>query len=354
MAMRLALLLLVVLFCRAQDIAAKSDEYLRARAQGNNFMGAALIARDGKVLFAKGYGMANAEHGVPNTTRTKFRLGSITKQFTAASILQLEERGKLTTADPACKYIPDCPAAWNPITLHHLLTHTSGIWNFTSDPDYRRTWMLPSRPEKTLGRFREKPLEFEPGSQFRYSNSGYILLAVILEKVAGVPFEEFLDRNIFQPLGMKGSGHDTWAAILPNRASGYQIAAGKLIHAPYHDMTIPIGGGDLYSTVEDLLIWDHALYTEKVLSKKSLDKAFTPFKNNYGLGWAITTVFGRRMIAHGGGINGFSTSINRFPEDRALVVVLSNVQDSPTGPMARDLGAILYGEKYEIPRKKAE
>jgi CubicO group peptidase (beta-lactamase class C family) len=306
------------------------------------------------VLFAKGYGMANLEHEVPNTTRTKFRLGSITKQFTATAILQLEERGKLATDDPACKHVADCPPAWKPVTIYHLLTHTSGIWNFTNDPGYRKTWMLPSRPEKTMERFRDKPLEFTPGSQYRYSNSGYIVLAVVLEKMTGGRYEDFLDANIFQPLGMKDTGHDTWEAILPNRASGYQLERGRLVHAPYHDMTVPIGGGDLYSTVEDLLIWDQALYTEKVLSKKSLEKAFTPFRNNYGLGWAITTMFGRRMIAHGGGINGFSTSINRFPEDRSLVVVLSNNASSPAGPMARDLAAILYGEKYVIPGKGLE
>jgi CubicO group peptidase (beta-lactamase class C family) len=155
--MRLAPLLVVALLCRAQDLATNADEYLQAREKAGSFMGTALIARDGKVLFAKGYGMANAEHSVPNTARTRFRLGSITKQFTAAAILQLEERGKLATADPVCKYVPECPEAWKPVIVYHLLTHTSGIWNFTSAPDYRRTWMLPSRPDNTLGRVRDKP-----------------------------------------------------------------------------------------------------------------------------------------------------------------------------------------------------
>jgi CubicO group peptidase (beta-lactamase class C family) len=348
--MRLALLLLVAVLSYGQDIAAKADEYLQTSVKTSRFMGAVLLSRDGKVLFARGYGMADAEHDVPNTPQTKFRLGSITKQFAATATLQLEEGGKLSITDPVCKYISECPEAWKAITIYHLLTHTSGIWNFTTDPEYRNTWMLPSRPEKTMQRFLKKPLESEPGFRYNYSNSGYILLAYILEKASGMRFEELLEKNIFKPLGMKDTGHDTWEAILKHRARGYQPFGDKLIHAPYHDMSIPIGGGDLYSTVEDLRIWDQALYTDKVLSAKSREKAFTPFKNNYGLGWVVTQVQGRKVIMHGGGINGFSTQISRFPEDRSLVVVLSNNQASPMAQIGRHLTAILFGEKSEAPK----
>jgi CubicO group peptidase (beta-lactamase class C family) len=315
-------------------------------------MGTVLMAKDGKALFAKGYGHANLEHEVPNAARTKFRLGSITKQFAALGIMQLQERGKLKVTDSICKYVENCPDHWNPVTIHHLLSHTSGIWNFTSSPDYIKQWMLDSPPAKTMERFRDRPLEFEPGSKMSYSNSGYILLAFILEKASGTAWEEYLRKNIFDPAGMNDSGHDTHSAILKHRATGYWFQGGEVRNSAYHDMSIPIGGGDLYSTVEDLLRWDQALYTEKLATRQSLDAMFTPVLNDYGYGWRIDRQFGRKRISHGGGINGFSTYISRFPEEKALVVVLANYQNAPTGPIARDLAAILFGKKYEIPKPK--
>lgn len=355
-AVRLSTVLLVwvlaVESCSAQDLASKADEYLKAHVKTGRFSGSVLIARAGKPLFSMGYGMANLEHDVPNTAQTKFRLGSITKQFTAAAILQLEERGKLSVQDPVCKYVEECPSAWQKVTIHNLLTHTSGIPNMTSFPEYRKTWMLPSRPNETILRFKDKPLDFEPGEKFSYSNSGYVLLAVILEKATGGPFERYLKENIFDPVGMTNSGHDSHDAILKHRATGYTMSRGELVNSAYHDMTIPIGGGDLYSTVEDMLLWDQALYTEKVLSKKSLDKVFTSFKSNYGYGWMVTQQFNRQQIGHGGGINGFSTAFNRYPEDRTCIVVLANMDFAATGRIARDLAAIVYGEKYEIPKER--
>src|ERR1700731_2607144 len=185
------------------------------------FMGTVLVARDGNVILSKGYGSANLEWDIPNAPNTKFRLGSVTKQFTAASILLLEERGKLAVTDPVKKYLPDAPAAWDKITIFNLLTHTSGIPNFTGFPDYAKLEPFATTAEKVVARFRDKPLDFEPGEKWNYSNSGYVLLGYLLEKASGEIYEKFVQENIFGPLLMKDSGYDSNSAIIPRRASGY-------------------------------------------------------------------------------------------------------------------------------------
>jgi len=339
----------------AQDVASQIEEYVSSLVKAGKFSGSVLAARDGKVLLSKGYGMANLELDVPNTPQTKFRLGSITKQFVTAAILQLEEKGKLSVADPVCKYVPDCPAAWGKITIHHLMSHTSGIPNFTSFPDYPKTWMLPSRPEQTLLRFTDKPLDFEPGTKWSYSNSGYILLGYILEKASGMRYEDYLRKNVLDPAGMADSGHDTHEEILKNRATGYSRGSGeKWVNSAYHDMSIPIGGGDLYSTVEDMYKWDQALTPGRVLSGESLRRALTPVKNRYGYGWGIDKQYGRPRYSHGGGINGFSTFFARFPEEKAVVVVLGNTDFGATGDVAAAVTRSLFGAKYVRPEDRKE
>jgi len=337
----------------AQNIESKVDEYINAYVKMGKFSGSVLIARDGKILVSKGYGMANLEHDVPNTPQTKFRLGSITKQFTSMAIMQLQEKGLLSVNDKLTKYIPDYPEG-EKITIHHLLTHTSGIPNFTNFPNYKKTMMLFSPPERTIERFKNKPLEFTPGEKFKYSNSGYIILGYIIEKVTGKSYEEYLNENIFKPLGMKNTGYDHHRTILKHRAAGYSTGKKGLENADYLDMSIPHGAGALYSTVEDLYIWDRALYTEKLVKKSSLQKIFTPFKRNYGYGWSITRIFGRKRIGHSGGINGFSTHISRYINDDACIIVLINIQSAPAGRISRDLAAILFGEKYEMPVEHRE
>ncbi|MGH9816278.1 MAG: serine hydrolase domain-containing protein, partial [Candidatus Acidiferrales bacterium] len=241
----------------AAELAPKFTEYMEAQSRVSRFTGAVLVAREGNVLFARGYGMANLEHAIPNSPSTKFRLGSITKQFTATAILQLQEKGKLSVQDPVCKYVPGCPAGWAPVTIHHLLTHTSGIPSFTSFPDYLKTMMIASPPEKLLERFRDKPLEFAPGEKFNYSNSGYLLLGFILEKAAGQSYDEYLRANIFAPLGMDASGYDWNHAVLPGRASGYaRRGESGYANAEFIHMTIPHAAGALYSSVEDFVKWD--------------------------------------------------------------------------------------------------
>lgn len=356
---RLAGLLVAVLLlaatCAAQTsstegLAARVDEYLNALVKQNRFSGSILIARDGHVLVRKGYGMANYETDAPNTPQTKFRLGSITKQFTAVAVMMLQERGKLSVQDSICKYVPECPATWQPVQIHHLLTHTSGIWNLTSSPDYRKTMSLPSAPAETIARFKDKPLEFTPGERFNYSNSGYILLGYLVEKISGQTYEAFLRENIFEPLKMTNTGYDNPNTLLKHRASGYSLRTGTLTNALYLDMTIPHAAGALYSTVEDLYLWDQALYTERLVRQKTLDAVFTPFKSNYGYGFTIDKRFGLKNITHGGAINGFTTFISRFPDERATVIVLNNIDTVAPGQIASRLTRFALSDKIVAPQ----
>jgi CubicO group peptidase (beta-lactamase class C family) len=332
-----------------QELTARVDEYVNNLVRQNRFSGAVLLARDGKVVLSKGYGMANLEDAAPNTPQTKFRLGSITKQFTAVAILMLQERGKLNVQDSVCKYVENCPQAWQPVTIHHLLTHTSGIPNMTSFPEFPRLKVFPTTPVQTIATFRDKALEFTPGEKFNYSNSGYLLLGYILERAAGKSYADFLRENIFQPLGMKNTDYDLNSAIVKNRAAGYSRGPGGIINAPYIDMTIPGAAGGLYSTVEDMYLWDRALYTEKLISKKSLEMMMTPFKDGYGYGVGIAEQYGLKAVVHGGGIEGFSTYLSRFTDENGTVIVLGNIDASNTGMIAKRLGGMLFADKVKMP-----
>ena len=340
----------------ADQVAAKVDEYMKAVLQVDGFSGTILVARDGKPIVSKGYGMANVELNVSNSPETVFRLGSVTKQFTAMAIMMLQERGKLNVADPMCNYIADCPDMWKPITIKHLLTHTSGITNYTAFPDFAKTTIMPITTSAMTDRLKKEPLEFTPGEKFNYSNSGYYLLGAVIEKASGKTYADFLQENIFTPLGMKQTGYDDPLRIIMHRAAGYQKQSGKVINAAYMDMTVPYAAGSLYSSTGDLLIWDQALYTEKLISKKSLDQMFTPLKgeSGYGYGWGVGKRFDHREISHGGGIYGFATEISRFPEDRVTVVVLSNIQGAPAGQIANNLAAITFGAAFEMPKERKE
>jgi CubicO group peptidase (beta-lactamase class C family) len=349
LALLCACLLALSVAARAQDLLPKFEEYAQATVKAEHFSGAILVARDGKILLSKGYGMADVENDVPNTPETRFRLGSLTKQFTAASILLLQERGKLSVQDSVCKYVAPCPEAWQPVTIHHLLSHTAGVPNFTALPDYQKTMREPTTVESLVARFRSLPLDFKPGEDWKYSNSGYVLLGSVVEKVSGKSYESFLRENIFEPLKMTSTGYDHPNEILKRRARGYATGPDGLVNANYLDMSIPFAAGGLYSTVGDLYLWDQALYGEKILKQSSLDAMFTAVRNNYGYGYGVNKLFNRRLNAHSGGIEGFSTTINRFPDDRVTVIVLSNNEAARTGPIARDLSAIAFGEKYELP-----
>jgi CubicO group peptidase (beta-lactamase class C family) len=325
----------------APDEVTRMERAVELRFEDGQFMGAVLVARDGTVVLNKGYGKANLEWQVANSPTTKFRLGSVTKQFTAACILLLEARGKLKTDDPVKKYIPDAPAAWDQITIFNLLTHTSGIPNFTSFPDYRSTESIATTPENLVSRFRDKALEFAPGSSWNYSNSGYVLLGYVIEKISGESYGKFVQDNIFDPLGMKDSGYDSNTKIIDRRAQGYSPGPHDPVIAGYIDMSIPFSAGALYSTTEDLLRWEQSLYGGKVLSATSLEKMTTPFLSNYAMGLEVRSVpNGDKIYSHGGGIEGFNTSLSYVPAEKLAIIVLANLNGQAAGNIAADLTKI--------------
>lgn len=324
---------------------------MNATVEAGKFSGSILVAKDGKVLVSRGYGMANLEDETPNTSQTKFRIASLTKMFTAAAIMILQERGKLNVQDSICKFLPDCPQAWQPVTVHHLLTHTSGIPNNTDAPISERASPQTSSVTGTVARLKNKPLEFTPGARFSYSNSGYILLGYIIEKLSGQSYESFLSENIFRPLKMASTGYDHNQQILKRRAAGYSLREGIPINAAYIDMSLPFSAGGLYSTVADMYIWAQAVFAGKVMSKKSLEEMLTPLKGDYAYGWVNRIRFNRRQIGNAGKINGFTCHFMYYPEDKLSVIVLSNFDTTRTDIISTDLAAIMFGEKYNDPRE---
>jgi CubicO group peptidase (beta-lactamase class C family) len=346
----------------AQDKAAQIDQLLSKYNEYGQFNGSALVAEHGKIIFKKGYGQANMEWDIQNQPDTKFRLGSISKQFTAFLIVKLAEEGKLKLDVPITTYLPNYPkATGDKITVQHLLTHTSGIPNYTSAPNFLKEKSRdPYTPEEFVKTFENLPLDFTPGEKFSYSNSGYFLLGYIIEKVSGKSYEQYLQESILTPLKMSNTGYDHGEVILKKRAAGYEKQGKKIINAPYLDMSIPYAAGSLYSTVEDLYLWDQALYTNQLLSEKSMESLFIPYikawDNYYGYGWFINEVNNGdkgklKIIEHGGGINGFNTIISRIPADKNLVVLLNNTGGTVLGEMNDAIRAILYNQSFNQPKK---
>jgi CubicO group peptidase (beta-lactamase class C family) len=332
---------------------------MHVRVELEHFSGVICIARDGEQLVSQGYGLADREHDVPNTPLTKFRLASITKQFTATAIMLLQQQGKLRAHDPVRAHLADCPATWDEVTIHHLLSHTSGIPNRTDFPETWATIGLPKTVPELIASFKDRPLDFAPGQRWNYSNSGYILLGAIIEQLAGRSYEQFMREQIFGPLAMADSGYDRHTPLLPHRAAGYAKRDGAIVNAAYIDMSNPYAAGALYSTVGDLCLWDQALYAERLIPQELLDTMFTPAPiaeppgyADYGYGWAIYRSFERRCVGHGGGIFGFSTSLTRFLDDRVLIVVLGNLESPYVPAISRDLAAIVFGEPYSMPQAR--
>jgi CubicO group peptidase (beta-lactamase class C family) len=350
---RALVLLFVATSCFAQD-AARMEEVVQTYVRDKTFMGAVLVARGSDVILSKGYGSANLEWDIPNTPATKFRLGSVTKQFTAAAILLLAERGKLTLDDPIKKHIPDAPAAWDSITIYHLLTHTSGIPNFTNLPDYKSLKLEDTPVAKTIASVRDKPLEFVPGERMSYSNSGYLVLGYVIERVTGASYEKFVTDNIFTPLGMKDSGYDSNAVVIPRRASGYVPSPSGPANAGFVHMSIPHAAGALYSTTGDLLRWEQGLFGGKVISAASLARMTTPFKSDYALGVVVRTANGRKMVQHGGGIDGFNTFLAYYPDDKLTVAVLANLNGEAPTQIATKLAELAYGGVVQLTSERKE
>ena len=338
-----------------KDIVSKVEAYMQAMTQAGKFSGSILLANKGKILYSAGYDLANREHGVANTPHTKFRIGSITKQFTAMAIMILAEQGKLSVHDPLLQHLSYSPESWKEITIHHLLNHTAGLVNLTNFPGcLETTARLPLTVREVVELFREKPLEFRPGSQYRYSNSGYILLGDIIERASSVSYETFLREQIFDPLQMADSGYDRFETVLPHRASGYTRKDGEWVGVSYVDMGFPYAAGALYSTVEDLYRWDQALLDGRFIAKESHTRMTTiaPLLAPYGYGLAMGREHNRRTVGHAGGINGFRANFVRFPDEPACVIALCNSEIAGFIEVTKALGAILFDDKYEIPEVK--
>jgi len=348
--------ILLIPYCAAQtstsdqDLVSKIDEYMNATTKSGLFMGSILVARDGKVVVSRGYGMANLEWNIPNTPQTKFDIASVAKTFTATLVLMLQERSKLSGGDPICKYLDDCPDAWREVTIHHLLTHTSGITNYTELPDQFEMRALASFFPDAMNRIKKMPLQFKPGEKWSYSNTGYRLLHNIIEKASGKSFEAVLRESILDPLKMKDTGvleePGIRHLIIKGRAAGYTDGVGPLENAPW---VYPSYGGGMYSTVEDMCLWGKSFYTQELLSKKTMDTAFTPVKNNYGYGWFVFNKAKHKFVMHGGGIPGYGLTFALYPDDRVTIFVASNLDTAPTDQIHNDLAAMVFGEKYKLP-----
>ena len=303
------------------------DTYLN---ELGNFSGVVLITQKDEIILKKGYGFASYEFDVQNTSQTKFPIASNTKSFTAAAILILQERNLLSVYDKIDTYIPGFPYG-DTITIHHLLTHTSGIQN------YYKNWQdvcLCESLENMVNAFKAWPLDFEPGSKYTYSNSGYTILAYIIEKVSGLKYEEFLSENIFKPLQMNNSGSNNADIIVKNKAYGYLSKNNAIYKAPMVNNSVTLlGNGDIYSSLEDMYKWDQALNAEKLLTKKSLDNMFfahISMENSsraHGYGWFIDTKCNKRVVEYSGALIGFLSKVTRFIDESITIVILTNVED---------------------------
>lgn len=337
-----------------ENLAKAINEILTQRYKSNEPGASVIVVKDGKVVFRKGYGMANLELGVPVEPDMIFRLGSVTKQFTAVVILMLAEQGKLSLDDIA-KFLPDYPTRGHKITIEHLLTHTSGIKNYTSLPEWLSLWRKDMTVKEIIDLFKARLVDFAPGERWSYSNSGYILLGAIIEKVSGQTYQEFIEKNIFAPLGMKHSYYDDTSRLIPRRVAGYTKGKDGYRNAAYLSMSQPFAAGSLMSSVDDLALWDAALYTEKLVKQQSLKRAWTPRALNngksahYGYGWSRSSYEGRTIIEHGGGINGFTTYALRIPDDRAFVAILTNRDSMGPGAVAFKIAALAIGKPYREP-----
>jgi CubicO group peptidase (beta-lactamase class C family) len=326
----------------------KVDAYIESEMTKQKIPGVALaVVRDGKIILAKGYGLANVEHQVPVKPETIFQSGSMGKQFTATAVIMLMEEGKLNLDDKISKYFSDAPPAWEKITVRHLLTHTSGMTDYPADFDYRRDYT----EDELLQRIKAIPLAFQPGEKWSYSNLAYVMLGILIHKVSGQFYGDFLRDRVFKPLQMTTARVISEEDIVPNRAAGYRLVKDEVKNQNWVSPSLnTTADGALYLTVYDMIKWDAALYTEKLLKKSSLEQMWTPVKLNngtthpYGFGWALREVRGHRVIEHGGAWQGFKSHIARFVNDRVTVVVFANSIRANQGRLANGVAGIYNPE----------
>jgi len=354
---RTGFLLLILLFVLSQSNCQKNleeyDQLMDEKFTSDGPGAAALIVRDGKILYRKAFGMANMELDVVMSPDHVFRIGSITKQFTACAILKLAEEGKLDLQDDITTFIDDYPTHGYTITIEHLLTHTSGIKSYTSMFE----WTTEVRkkdftPPELIDYFKNQPMDFAPGEEFRYNNSAYFILGYIIELVSGKTYESYVEENFFKPLGMENSYYGSTSQIIHNRADGYAREGEGYKNDDFLSMTQPYGAGSLLSTVDDLYTWYKAVMDHKVISEESLQKATTSnFLNNrrktgYGFGWFLRNIQGSPSITHGGGINGYLTASMFLPEEQLFIALFSNCTCNDPGILATKMAAIALGKPY--------
>ena len=351
---KLILLLTVVASCAEgvaqKDIPGKLDSMLTIYTNCNKFNGSVLVAKGGKILLEKGYGYKNVAGKTINDAGTIFQVGSITKEFTAAVVLKLLVQKKLSLEDNISKYFPGFPGG-DSITIKNLLTHTSGIFNYTEVFDFWKQSNIPANEQMILDTLQSKKLLFAPGTKFSYSNSNYMLLAYIIQKVTGEPYETVVRNLIFRPLGMTRSGFDFTQLQNADKATGYwNFSAFKYVEGPPNDSSEFIGSGSMYSSVWDLYRWHRALQDGKVLDKAILALAYEPAKGPYGYGWELDSAAGKKTVGHNGRMFGFEAKMLRVPGDDVFIVLLNNHSDGPwLDPIAKRMMAILYGQPYSLP-----
>ncbi len=337
------------------ELGMKIDEMVCEHFKTDEPGAAIIVTRKGKPIFRKGYGLAVVEHDLPIEPHMVFRLGSITKQFTAVCILMLVEQGKVKLDDEITEYLTDYPTQAHRITVRQLLTHTSGIKSYTNVAAFMQNMRKDMSLDELINSFKLEPMEFAPDTSWNYNNSGYVMLGAIIEKVSGISYAEFLQKNIFEPLGMKHSCYDMPNPIIPGRVSGYKPVEDSYENADYISMTLPHAAGSLASNVDDMAAWDAALYTEKLVKQESLKEAWTGHKlkdgtsTGYGFGWAESTFQDHAMIMHGGGIPGFITDAIRFPNEQVYVCILTNRGREIPVNLAFRIGALVTGKPYEEP-----
>lgn len=317
---------------------------------------AVLVTKGGETIYESAVGFANLELDVAMQSKHVFRIGSITKQFTACAILHLVEEGELSLTEPITKYIPDYPTQGHTITIEHLLTHTSGIKSYTN----MGTWTAEVRrkdfsPKALIDLFKDEPMDFAPGEAFSYNNSGYVLLGYIIEQISGQTYAEYLQQTFFEPLGMNNTYYGDAEQLIPNRATGYEKNGDSYQNSPYLSMTQPYAAGSLLSTTQDLHTWYEAVMSGKVISKASLANAHQPYQLNdsspvsYGYGWFLGNIQGSPMIDHGGGINGFLSASLYLPEEAVFVSVLTNCTCQSPEDLAHQLAALAINKPFVEP-----
>ena len=340
----LLLLLIATVSSFAQDVA-KVDEFIKAEMEKQKIPGVSLaVVKDGKPLIVKGYGFANLEHQVPVKPETIFQSGSVGKQFTAMAVMLLVEEGKVSLDEKIGKYLGEVPESWSNITVRHLLSHTGGMTDYPRDFDFRRDYT----EDEILKRAKEIPVAFKPGEKWQYSNLGYVTLGILIGKVSGKFYGDFLQERVFKPLGMTTARILNEADIVPNRAAGYRLVKGEVKNQEWVSPTInTTADGSLYLTALDMMKWDEALASGKLLKKTSYDEMWTPIKLNdgnthpYGFGWALRSMNGSRVIEHGGAWQGFKAHIARIPEKRLTVIVFANLIQTNQGRLASGVAMIL-------------